>query len=300
MGKISIVINTLNEEKNLPQAISSVRRIADEIVVVDMYSDDGTAAVARKMGAKVFEHKRTGYVEPARNFAIEKATGDWILILDADEEIPESLAAKLKNIADSDNALDYYAIPRKNYCFGKWMRYSRSWPDYNIRFFKKGNVAWGDEIHSVPVTQGKGGDLEATSENAITHYNYTSVEQFVDRLNRYTTHQVSVIGKTGYKFYWPDLLHKPLSEFVSRYFYGMGYKDGVHGLALSLLQAFSELVLYLKIWQTEKFEKKELSLKRVSHELKKSQKEMNYWLATAFLKEKDSLLQRIKRKYRLL
>jgi len=166
VGKISVVINTLNEEKNLSRALTSIKNFADEIVVVDMKSDDKTQDIARKSGAKVYEHQRMGYVEPARNYAIGKASKDWILVLDADEEVPPSLEKELKKIAENADA-DYYRIPRKNIIFGKWVKHSRWWPDYNIRFFKKGSVSWNEIIHSVPSTTGKGLDLEPKEENAL-------------------------------------------------------------------------------------------------------------------------------------
>lgn len=135
MTKISVVINTLNEEDNLPRALASVKKFADEIVVVDMKSDDKTVDIAKKAGAKVYEYKRIGYVEPARNFAIGKATGKWILIIDADEQLPGSLVKELKKIVKNPSA-NYYRLPRKNLIFGKWVKHSRWWPDYNIRFFQ--------------------------------------------------------------------------------------------------------------------------------------------------------------------
>ena len=145
MTKISVVINTLNEEKNLPRALASVKKFADEIVVVDMKSDDKTVEIAKKAGAKVYEYKRVGYVEPARNFAIGKATGKWILIIDADERLPGSLVKKLKEIVKNPSA-NYYRLPRKNLIFGKWVKHSRWWPDYNIRFFQKEFVSWSEII----------------------------------------------------------------------------------------------------------------------------------------------------------
>lgn len=297
---ISVVINTLNEENNLPQALSSIKGIADEIVVVDMHSDDDTVVIAKRADAKVFEHKRVGFVEPARNFAIEKATGDWILVLDADEEIPRSLSGILKSISDNPNSADYYALPRKNIIFGKWIKHSRWWPDYNIRFFKKGYVVWNEIIHSVPVTHGKGADLPVVEENAILHKNYNSVEQFLERLNRYTTYEVPILITDGYRFSWVDLIKKPVSEFVSRYFQGKGYKDGIHGLALACLQAFSELVLYLKIWQEEKFEEKSLNLTTVAKEVKSAQKEINYWIADTQIEEGGNIVSRVKRRLKIM
>lgn len=299
MSKISVVINTRNEERNLPRALVSARRLADEVVVVDMESTDKTREIAKKAGAKVYLHKPTGYVEPARNFAISKATGDWILILDADEEIPMKLAQVLKQIAGDGESADFYRLPRKNIIFGKWIKYSRWWPDYNIRFFKKGKVVWSEIIHSVPETHGKGLDLEAVEDNTIVHHNYESVEQFIDRLNNYTTQHAKLLVKGGYKFSWKDIITKPTAEFASRYFAGEGYKDGLHGLVLAKLQAFSELVLYLKVWQMEKFKKEGINVRQVVHEMKAEEKQIRYWQADMLVKEGAGIIQRIKRKFKL-
>ena len=173
MTEISVVVNTWNEEENIRRCLSSVKW-ADEIVVVDMHSTDKTVEIARKFGAKVFFHQYTGYVEPARNFALRCAQGKYILVLDADETTPATLARKLKKIA-KENKFDFVRIPRKNIIFGKWIKHSRWWPDYNIRFFKKGKVTWSDKIHSVPLIRGKGKDLEAKEVNAIVHYHYQSI-----------------------------------------------------------------------------------------------------------------------------
>jgi len=298
VAKISVVINTLNEEKNLPRALSSVKGFADEIIVVDMKSDDKTVEIAKKAGAKVYQHKRENYVEPARNYAIEKAKGGWILILDADEELPKSLLKKLKKIIKKP-AANYYRLPRKNIVFGKWIKHSRWWPDYNIRFFQKGFVSWSEVIHSVPTTQGKGLDLPDKENLAILHHNYSSINQYLERMNRYTSIQAKTLMENEYKFDWRDLIAKPASEFLGRYFTGQGYKDGVHGIALAGLQAFSEFVTYLKVWEANKFEKQKISLREVSREMRDSELEFNYWKADALLKTGGGALQKIKRKLRL-
>lgn len=299
MSKISAVINTRNEEKNLPRALASIKGLAQEIIVVDMESTDKTREIAKKAGAKVYLHKPTGYVEPARNFAISRATGDWILILDADEEVPKKLEQVLKQIAMDNGSADFYRLPRKNIIFGKWIKYSRWWPDHNIRFFKKGKVIWSEIIHSVPETHGKGLDLEAVEDNAIIHNHYESIEQFVERLNNYTTQHAKLLKKNGYKFSWKDIITKPAAEFISRYFAGEGYKDGLHGLALAKLQAFSELVLYLKVWQIEKFEEEDLEVGEVISEMKDKESQIHYWQADTLIKEGGGFIQRIKRKFKL-
>ena len=277
MDGISVVINTWNEEKNLPRAVASIKNLASEIIVVDMQSSDKTKEVAKKLGAKVFDYKYVGYVEPARNFALSKAKEEWILILDADEGIPESLSAHLKKMVKKPNA-DFYRLPRKNIVFGKWVQYARWWPDYNIRFFRRGVVSWSEIIHSVPETHGIGRDLQAKEPFAIIHHNYSSISQFVERLNRYTNVQARIKFESDYKFSWRDLISKPTSEFVSRFFAGEGYKDGVHGLAVCLLQAFSEIVLYLKVWELGKFRTIDLDSGGLEDELTKSGGELDHWL----------------------
>lgn len=277
MANISVVINTLNEAENLSKTIASVKNLASEIVVVDMESDDGTVSIAKKLGAKVFTHKREGYVEPARNFAVSKATGDWILVLDADEVVTQGLSLHIKKILKNPTA-DYFRIPRKNIIFGNWMQHTRWWPDHNIRFFRKGFVSWSEDIHSVPVTQGTGVDIPAKEEFAIIHNNYTSISAYIERMLRYSKVQSEELMKNGYVFKWSDLIQKPLNEFFGRFFVGEGYKDGIHGLALSSLQAFSELALYLQVWEKQGFKEESLSKRDFSKELGKGVKEFKWWL----------------------
>lgn len=298
MANISVVINTLNEEKNLPRAIASVKGLAKEIIVCDMESQDATKEVAEGLGALVYDHKPTGYVEPARNFAVAKATGDWILILDADEEIGPKLRQKLQSLTAKAEA-DFYRIPRKNIIFDSWIKHTGWWPDLNIRFFKKGKVSWNEVIHSVPMTSGKGKDLPSEEDYAIIHHNYSSIEEYLERMNRYSDIQASYLIKEGHKFIWKDLVKKPLSEFLSRYFAGEGFKDGLHGLALSGLQAFSEFIVYLKIWQKEKFLPQATSEAEVEKEFNTVASQLNWWLSDVAIKSRDfitSLPLRIKKK----
>ena len=277
MGKISVVINTFNNEDEVSKAIASVKGLADEVVICDMESSDNTSEVVKKLGAKVYTHKKEKYVELVRNFMISKATGDWILILDPDEEVSSKLSSKLKEIVKKPEA-DYFRIPRKNIIFGKCIKHTNWWPDYNIRFFKRGFVSWNEVIHSVPMTQGKGMDLPNKEEYAIIHSNYKSISQYIEKMIRYTDAGRDNLLKAGYVFSWKDLIKKPLNEFLSRFFSGDGYKDGVHGLALSLLQSFSELVLYLKVWEKQGFNEKNLEKSEIKGELNKGIYDVKWWL----------------------
>lgn len=272
--KISVVVNTFNEEKNIERCLRSVEDFADEIVVVDMHSVDKTIQIAKKFDAKVFEHEYTRYVEPARNFAISKAKGDWILVLDPDEELSPSLKIKLRQTSLRED-IDFVEIPRKNIIFNKWISHSRWWPDYLKRFFRRKKVRYSDRIHIQPQIEGNGMKLEVEEQYAIIHHHFQTISQFVERLNRYTDIQAEEIKKTNYVFEGKDLVIKPANEFFSRFFAGEGYKDGLHGLGLALLQGFSELVVYLKVWEKSGFDEQKLEGSNGSFE--KVIKDFYFW-----------------------
>jgi len=273
---LSVVITAWNEEASIARAISGALPVADEIVVVDEESTDKTAEIAKRLGAKVFRHKNTGIVEPARNFSISKAKGDWILLLDADEEISKDLASYIRSaIAEPD--VDYYRIPRRNIIFNKWIQSEHWWPDYVYRLFKKGAVTWDPAIHSIPFTRGTGRDFPLDESHALVHYHYDTISQYVNRLNRYTDHQLKVVQARGHNFSWTDIVDKPIAEFLTQYFARKGYTQGFHGLAISGLQAFSELVLYLKLWQQSEFVSHAVTPDQVETEFAKKLGEWKWW-----------------------
>ncbi|TSC88459.1 MAG: Glycosyl transferase family protein [Microgenomates group bacterium Gr01-1014_16] len=273
---LSVVITAWNEEKNIARAISSAKPIADEIVVIDTESTDKTAEIAKKLGAKVFHHKNTGIVEPVRNFSISKAKGDWILLLDADEEISQNLASHVRSAIAEPN-VDYFRIPRRNIIFNKWIQSEHWWPDYVYRLFKKGAVTWDPAIHSIPFTRGTGRDFPADESHALVHHNYSSISQFIDRMNRYTDHQLEQIISQGHNFSWTDLVSKPIEEFLLQYFSRKGYKDGLHGLGLSLLQGFSMLVLYMKLWEKSGFVPESISPSQFNQQLTTHNQQLKWW-----------------------
>lgn len=278
MVRISAVINALNAQDYIERALGSVRWV-DEIVVVDDGSSDDTVRIAKKYTNKIFHHKSLGYVEPARNFALDKATGDWVILLDTDEEIPQALAKELKKLAEGAKQIDYVEIPRKNLIFGRWIEGTFWWPDYHPRFFRRGKVIWRDEIHSKPKLEGLGLKLEPKEDFAIVHHNYDNLDQFVKRnFITYSKQQAKELIESGYKFEWSDLITKPLGEFLSRYFANEGYKDGLHGLALSLLQAVSFLLVYLRVWEEMGFKDKKIELAEFKDKSKSWAYEMNYWV----------------------
>ncbi len=292
---LSVVLNTKNSEQFLEAALKSVA-FADEIIVVDMQSTDATKSIAKKYTSHVFNHKDVGYVEPARNFAIGKATKEWILILDADEEILPTLKEKLQDIIKNP-AADAYYIPRLNEVFGHQMQKTGWWPDYQLRIFKKGVVSWDDTIHSVPTVQGKVAYIEQKNSLAILHHNYQSISQFVERMNRYTDIQSEYLrddhpGPAAIVTAFKD-------ELMSRLFKFRGIDEGMHGVSLSFLQSFYSILLVLKKWESQGFKKTSIDQRKTLKALKAMQKDISYWIADYEAEHKsgfNKMLSKIKRK----
>jgi len=292
---VSVVVNTLNEEKNISRCLLSVEKLADEIILVDMYSDDKTREIGRKYGARVFLHERLNYVEPARNFAIKKAKGEWVFIIDADEKISASLTKRLREIALTDKGeTDYVLIPRKNIIFGKWIQNSRWWPDYLPRFFRKGKIDWPTQIHQQPELKGNILTLPDVEKFAITHYNYDSLDQYLSRAQRYAKVQADyLIKEKNYNLAAADLVLKPVGEFLSRFFVGGGYKDGMHGLALAILQAYSEALIYLKVWENSKYEEKAIESKKIREIFGQVVKEVDHWYSRWWLERSKGVKHKV-------
>lgn len=234
---ISVVINTWNAARTLSHALDSVRDWCEEIVVVDMRSADGSAEIARSAGARVFDHEPLGFVEPARSFALSKATSPWILILDADELVPPPLRAEL-TAAASDPALDAIRMGRLNYFFRKPLR-GGGWgvsQDRHVRFFRAGVLVPNDRIHSrLEVRSGaRVRDLPAHAGMHLVHFNYASVSEFLLRLDRYTTIEASQYSDPSSP---PALLATGVREMLARFLRHGGWRDGWRGsfLALSML-----------------------------------------------------------------
>jgi len=252
--RISAVLNTLNEEKRLPFALRSVQAWVDEIVVVDMHSSDATRAIAESFGAKVFLHEPMGYADPARAFALEQATGDWILLLDADELVPLPLSERLLEVARRDEA-DVVVIPWLNYLLGSPLRHTGWGPtqDCHERFFRRGSVAAGPEIHGFLEIQPNARVLKLPYSTglAVVHFNYLDVHHFVEKLNRYTDIEAErqrTDSKAGSAVHASS---RALREFWRRYFRFRGYKDGWRGFYLSALMASYRVIVAAKAreWQ---------------------------------------------------
>lgn len=297
---LSVIISTKNSEAIIERALKSVS-FADEIIVVDMHSQDKTVDLAKKYTDKVFLHQDYGYVEPVRNFSIGKTTSDWILIIDADEEVTPGLKKAISSIVKAKNQAelpDCFYLPRKNIIFDKWIQKTGWWPDYQLRFFKKDHVEWSDQIHSVPITKGEVKEFPAKEKFALLHHNYQSVSQFIDRLNRYSS-IASQEKNSPEKLTSSAVMEEFTSSFLRRLFSQEGIEDGIHGVSLSILQSTADAVMKMKVWEKQGFPQKNESITQTINSLAKFKKEFSYWLADAQVKHTTGikkLVWRLRRK----
>lgn len=248
---ISTVIVTYNDGALLEGCLESVAGKCDEIVLVDLGSSDKTLKIAKDFNAKIFTHSKVDFVEMVRNFAVSKAMGEWILVLDPDERIPQDVWVRLKEIVEEDK-YKAVSIPRKNIFFGKWIVHSNWWPDRHVRFFKRGAVSWSNKIHAYPKVEGKVYELAARKDLAIIHYGYTSLSQFMDRQNRYSEIEAKNLYDSGIRFSWTYFFWKPAREFLVRYLRHAGFLDGFYGFALTFLMMVYQLEVMIKLWELEK------------------------------------------------
>lgn len=248
---ISAVITTYNEAEKLKSCLESLEGFASELVIVDLGSSDNTEEIAEKFRAKLFKHDLVTYVEMVRNYAVSKASGDWVLLLDPDERITLKLADKLKEVA-ANNEYSAVNIPRKNIFFGKWIAHTNWWPDKHIRFFKKGKVKWSEKIHSYPKVDGQILELPPDESLAIRHFGYQSLSEFIDRQQRYATIEAEYYFQNGIRFSWRRFIWMPMREFLVRYLKHRGFLDGFYGFALTFLMTVYQMVVMVEIWELER------------------------------------------------
>src|SRR5258706_970851 len=281
MSSLSIVITAFNEEEKIVDALESVKDLADEVIVVDGGSTDKTVDLVKKYTKKVYKHENNPLeIDLQKNFGFSKATSDWVLSIDADERVTPELAEEIRlKIQDSrfknnDDVAGYW-IPRKNIIFGKWIEHTGWYPDYQLRLFRNGKGKYiKKHVHEDLVIEG---NIEKLSSPLI-HMNYQTVLQFFERaILRYAPNEANYIYEQGYIFSYADAIKFPSKEFLSRFFAREGYKDGFHGLMLSLMMGAYHLAIFAYLWEKNKFSDKGYSLEGVTKESKRVGKELRYW-----------------------
>ena len=257
---LSVVIITFNEEANIGRTLVSVQPlIADgkgEIIVVDSGSTDRTVEIAKSFGAKVFVEEWKGFAAQ-KNSAIDKATGDWILSLDADEEVSKELAGGLfEGIAAADSEaspkpfpsnLNGFRLRRRNYFLGHWITHGGFWPDPKLRLFRRGTGRFADRaVHEDLQVQGTTWQMKGD----LLHHSYPTLFDYIEHINRYSSLGAEmVVAKGKVRFSVVNIVLRPLFTFIYNYFFRLGFLDGREGLLLHLYHAVYVSWKYAKAWE---------------------------------------------------
>jgi glycosyltransferase involved in cell wall biosynthesis len=242
---ISLVVITLNEERNLARCLGSCS-FADEVIVVDSFSSDQTVEVAKKLGAKVIQQKWLGY-GAQKNFANSHAKNDWILSLDADEALSPELATEIQNHAAKLNPKCAYRMPRLSFYLGRWIRHGGWYPDWQIRLFHKQHSSWDQNaIHE---------KLQAEQivnlQNNLLHFVFKDKSHQVLANDRYSTLQAKKLFEQKVSFRMFKLIFKPIGKFIECYFLKLGFLDGMPGFLIAVSAGYSMFLKWSKLWELE-------------------------------------------------
>ena len=273
---LSIVIITLNEEANLGRTLASVQPLVangkGEIIVVDSGSTDRTVEIAKSFGAKVFVAEWKGYAAQ-KNSAIDRATGDWILSLDADEELDSELIGEFTGNSDDRVGLRSgvhelcltmggagqeilkgspvgFLVRRKNYFLGRWILHGGFWPDSKLRLFRRGTGRFEDRaVHEDIRVNGRTKEIPF---GALLHHSYPTLSDYIEHMNRYSSLGAEMVvakGNGKVRFSAINIVLRPLAAFLYNYFFRLGFLDGREGLLLHLYHAVYVSWKYAKAWE---------------------------------------------------
>jgi glycosyltransferase involved in cell wall biosynthesis len=271
-SEITVVINTYNEEENISDCIKSAKLLTEDVILIDTGSTDNTVSIAKKLGIITYDFPRSFYVEPSRKFGIEKAKGEWIFILDADERITKELAKEIKetlsdlpsggdpspaygSIRMTENAkggsrMTFFKIPRKNIFGGKkWLKYGGWYPDHQIRLIKKeAFIDWSEQIHSTPRIKGEIGFLK----EPFLHLFHPNLTNMVSKTAIFEGIESDLLYKAGKTCKTRTFFRKFLGELNRRMFVSLGFLDGTIGIIEAIYQAYSKTITYLFLYEKNK------------------------------------------------
>jgi glycosyltransferase involved in cell wall biosynthesis len=239
--KITATIIAFNEERHIARALESLR-CCDEIVVVDSGSVDRTVELAEKLGARVVESPWHGYAVQ-KNYAAERASNDWILSLDADEALSESLEGEIWTLKKKGPAYDAYTMPRLAQYLGRWILHSGWYPDRKIRLYHRAKAKWvGDFVHESVEVNGRVGHLESN----LLHFTCDSLSEHLKSMDRYTTLAAEELVSRKEKIHLRNMILDPAWTFTRTYFFQRGFQDGLEGLTIAYMAALYTFLKYAK------------------------------------------------------
>lgn len=244
---LSAIVLTLNEEKHLPDCLASLTW-ADETVVFDSFSTDHTEAIAREYKATFIQRKFSNYADQ-RNAALAAVKSDWVLFVDADERVPTALAEEIKGLITSNRSEVGWWVPRHNYIFGKLTLHTGWYPDYQLRLLKRSTAHYDPSrhVHELVELDGNAGHLQ----NPLVHLNYETTQEFITKQHQYMHYDAGILYAQGQRAKPQNFILQPLRQFWWRYISLQGWRDGLHGLRLSLLMGYFQFVLYRYLRELE-------------------------------------------------
>ena len=245
---LSVVIITLNAASQLEDCLKSAL-FADEIVVVDSGSKDGTQALAEKYGARVIQQNWLGF-GPQKKFAADSASHNWVLCLDADERVTPELQASIKTVLESPSTAAF-RFPRCNRFLGRYLRHGEGYPDWSLRLFDRRHAQWSDDtIHEKVITKINVGTLQGD----LLHDSAESLASYLTKQNRYTTLAAETALATGKRATLWRIALSPVVRFIKFYLVRQGFRDGLPGLIHISIGCFNSMMKYAKMYERHKFD----------------------------------------------
>jgi hypothetical protein len=239
VNKVSAVIITHNEERNIARCLASLRGVADEVVVVDSHSTDATQRICEEMGARCIQRAWDGY-SPQRNFAVDAATHDWVLAIDADEELSDALRNSILKAKAEGGHLNFKFNRKTNYC-GQWIHHSGWYPDTKFRLFDRRECRWEGLVHET-LTQPKGGIRHL--EGDLLHYSYSTIAEHCERTDRYATLGAQELLRLGKRPSFVRMVFSPVAKSLKFYVVNLGFLDGRYGLVIAWMSAKGTYLKY--------------------------------------------------------
>ncbi len=243
MEKLSVVIISYNEEKNIKRCLLSVKDIADEIIVVDSFSTDKTEEICKKFNVKFVKKEFLGYSKQ-KNFANSLTENKYILSIDADEELSIELQKSILEIKTHFKYDAYYLKRCTNYC-GTWLKHGAWYPDKRIRLWNKEIGFWEGDIHENIILNKNSSTFNL--KNDILHYSYNSIESHIAQLNKFTTISAEEMAKNGKKASYVKVFLSPFFNFLKGFFVKVSFLDGYYGVVVTIINSFATFLKYVKL-----------------------------------------------------
>jgi glycosyltransferase involved in cell wall biosynthesis len=251
MPKLSVVILTKNEEKNIERCLQSVS-FADEVIVIDDHSTDKTVEIAKKNKATVYEHALDNDFAAQRNFGLQKTEYDWVLFVDADEVVSTDLQKEISQ-AIVKSIYEAYKIRRRDFFWGQELKHGETQKVRNnglIRLMIKGSGEWSGSVHEEFYTKANVGMLK----KFLDHYPHQTIKEFLESVNHYSTVRARELEKAGTKTNSFEIVLLPFGKFLLNYFLYLGFLDGPAGFAYSFFMSFHSFLVRAKLFQYTEYE----------------------------------------------